>query len=100
MLGYVQKAEMHSFPLMYIMGGGLIWSSGLKKGFSPKKCNVVKSLIVSWGPKRPFLAIDTSNRSKWVGHWLDMVGHCITHPGWFVWAFGPPKKWHRVAQEI
>ena len=50
MLGYVQKAEMHSFPLMYIMGG-LIWSSGSKKGFSPKKCNVVKSLIVSWGQK-------------------------------------------------
>ena len=38
MLGYVQKAEMHSFPNMPIMGGGCFGRSGSKKGFSPKKC--------------------------------------------------------------
>ena len=36
MLGYVQKAEMHSFPNMPIMGG-LIWSKWVKKTILSKK---------------------------------------------------------------
>ena len=36
MLGYVQKAGMHSFPLMYIMGGVYLAVVGQKKDFLQK----------------------------------------------------------------
>ena len=36
MLGYVQKAEMHSFPIMPIMGGGDFVEVGQKKDFLQK----------------------------------------------------------------
>ena len=36
MLGYVQKAEMNSFPNMPIMGGGCFGRSGSKKDFLQK----------------------------------------------------------------
>ena len=42
--------------------------------------------VTCLGLKRPFLpkipigTIGTSNSSKWVGHWLDKAGHCLTHP--------------------
>ena len=36
LLGYVQNAEMHSFPLMYIMGG-YIWPKWVKKKYFLQK---------------------------------------------------------------
>ena len=36
LLGYVRNADMHSFPLMYIMGGGILGWSGSKKDFLQK----------------------------------------------------------------
>ena len=33
-----RKAEMHSFPTMYIIGGGSFGGNGSKKRFSKKKC--------------------------------------------------------------
>ena len=49
-------------------------------------------------PKCPFLAIGTSNSSKWVGHWLDKVGYYQTHPEGSIWTLEAPKKWHRRPQ--
>ena len=49
-------------------------------------------------PKCPFLAIGTSNSSKWVGHWLDKVGYYQTHPEGSIWTLKAPKKWHRRPQ--
>ena len=37
LLGYVQNAEMHSFPLMYIMGGVYLAEVGQKKSIFSKK---------------------------------------------------------------
>ena len=38
-------------------------------------------------------------RLKWVGHWLNMVEHCQTHPGGSVWAFMGPKHVTRGPQK-
>ena len=34
-----------------------------------------------FAPKCLLLAIGSPSSPKWVGHWVNMVGHCWTHPG-------------------
>ena len=36
---------------------------------------------------------------KWVEHWLNMVEHCTSHLGGWVWTPLAPKKWHFGAPE-
>ena len=54
---------------------------------------------VLFDPKWPYLAIGSPSKPKWVGHWLNMVEHCQTHPGGSVWAFMGPKHVTRGPQK-
>ena len=47
MLGYVQKAEMHSFPNMPIMGGVALVEVGQKKDFLQKSAKRTAFLSVT-----------------------------------------------------
>ena len=46
----------------------------------------------------PIGTIGTSISSKWVGHWLDKVGHYQTHLEGSIWTIKVPKKWHQRPQ--
>ena len=46
-----------------------------------------------FGQKVPYWAIGSPSNPKWIEHWLNMVEHCTSHLGGWVWALFAPKKW-------
>ena len=76
-----------------------------------KICSTLRDLIchILWpfycyfmaffGSKWPHWAIGSPSDPKWVEHWLNMVEHCTSHLGGWVWTLFAPKKWHLGAPE-
>ena len=52
-----------------------------------------------FGSKWPYWAIGSPSDPKWVEHWLNMVEHCTSHLGGWVWTPLAPQKWHFGAPE-
>ena len=48
--------------------------------------------VVLFGLKWPYLAIGSPSSPKWVEYWVNMVVHCISHPGGSVRALSVPRK--------
>ena len=67
---------------------------------APKKWHreAPEALKRPFWPKMPIGTIGTSNSSRWVGHWLDKVGHYQTHLEGSIWTIKVPKKWHQRPQ--
>ena len=96
-----------------LRGGGLEKCCNLQNPMNTSRqlgqveiCSTLRDLIchILWpfychfmaffGSKWPYWAIGSPSDPKWVEHWLNMVEHCTSHLGGWVWTPLAPKKWH------
>ena len=112
-------AAAHCSLSHYVLrGGGLEKCCNLQNPMNTSRqlgqveiCSTLRDLIchILWpfychfmaffGSKWPYWAIGSPSDPKWVEHWLNMVEHCTSHLGGWVWTPLAPKKWHFGAPE-